>query len=210
MLSVQKTSLESQKIHESFKIALKASRMLKNNNTIFSNQTQTLKLRAPPKFCPFSFEISCDDLFLKYRQIDGSCNNPGNSLIGKTSTPFKRLLKASYEDGIEEPKRVGVDGELLPNPREIALKVHDPLDLPAKISHYGVLFGQFIDHDFAQSAATGSGFSPLNACATQIAKTASIFQHQMMTCLMTKSAWSSHVQELHLINLIAALGPENN
>lgn len=156
-LSVLKTTPETQKIHESFKIALKASNMLQKNTTV--KQT-SIKLRAPPKFCPFAFEPSCSEPE-KYRKIDGSCNNQGNSLLGKASTPFKRLLRTAYQDSIQEPRQRGENGDLLPNPREIALKIHDPLENPAKISHFGVIFGQFIDHDFALSAATGFGSSPL-------------------------------------------------
>jgi hypothetical protein len=72
-------SAKSQLIHNSFKIALKAAQMLKVNSSIIANQTKTLKLRAPPKFCPFSSDIFCDKT-QKYREIDGSCNNLGKNI----------------------------------------------------------------------------------------------------------------------------------
>lgn len=150
--STSKTSPESIKIHDSFMIALKAAQKLKSKNTI--------KLKSPPKFCPFSFDFQCDNSS-KYRQLDGSCNNLDSTLLGKSSTPYKRLMKTAYDDGMNEPRRTALDGSPLPNARLVSLIVHDPLDAPSQISHMGVMFGQFIDHDFAQSAATGSGSSAL-------------------------------------------------
>lgn len=160
--SVQKTTSDSEKIHNSFKIALRASKKLKANNTMAQNQTRPLKimLRAPPRFCPFQIDVDCDGP-AKYRKLDGSCNNPENPLIGKASTPFKRLLRAAYQDDVDEPRRLSVNGEPLPNPRLIALKVHDPLDAPTRISHLAVIFGQFMDHDMSFTASVGFDSAPL-------------------------------------------------
>lgn len=146
-----KSTPDSARIHDSFMVALKVSKKLTNNTKL---------LKSPPKFCPFSFDITCDSL-AKYRQIDGSCNNLGSALIGRSSTPFKRFIKPAYDDGMNEPRKNSVDGGPLPNARLVSLIVHSPQDLPARISNMGVMFGQFIDHDFAQSAATGSGSTPL-------------------------------------------------
>lgn len=62
---------------------------------------------------------------------------------------------------MNEPRRSAVDGSALPNARLVSLVVHTPQDTPARITNLGVMFGQFIDHDFAQSAATGVGSTPL-------------------------------------------------
>ena len=35
------------------------------------------------------------------------------------------------------------------------------MDTPASISHLGVMFGQYVDHDFALTASTGIGSTPL-------------------------------------------------
>ncbi len=104
--------------------------------------------------------MSCDNT-VKYRSIDGSCNNLGNGIIGRSNTPYKRLLKPAYEDKLEEPRKTGLGGDPLPNPRSIALAIHDPLDAPAGITNLGVMFGQFVDHDFALTATTGVGSVPL-------------------------------------------------
>lgn len=70
-------------------------------------------------------------------------------------------MKTAYDDGLNEPRRNGIDGSPLPNARLVSILVHNPLDTPSQISHLGVMFGQFVDHDIAQSAATGSGGSSL-------------------------------------------------
>lgn len=145
---------DSKKIHESFVVALKAFKRLSQSNS--SIDVNKVRLRAPPRFCPFSADFSCDRT-AKYRQTDGSCNNLENGQLGKSSTPYKRLLKPAYDDNMDEPRRRGVGGENLPNPRSVALAVHQPLDTPAKISNLGVMFGQYVDHDFALTASTGSG-----------------------------------------------------
>jgi peroxidase len=75
-------------------------------------------------------------------------------------------LKPFYEDKLEEPRKTGVDGSTLPNARSIALLIHDPMDTPTGITHLGVMFGQFVDHDFAQTASTGFGSSPLKCSCT--------------------------------------------
>lgn len=43
---------------------------------------------------------SCPSIIaLKYRRIDGSCNNHFNSLRGASLTPYSRLLPPNYADG---------------------------------------------------------------------------------------------------------------
>jgi hypothetical protein len=141
------------------KLALRAQRKLQAMPA--ANKTLSSKLlKSPPKFCPFNNDLSCDSSS-KYRQIDGSCNNLANGIIGRSNTPYKRLMKAQYQDKVEEPRRMGASGEPLPNPRSISLAIHDPMDTPAAISNLGVMFGQFVDHDFAQTATTGAGSVPL-------------------------------------------------
>lgn len=150
-----KTTPESARIHDSFMVALKVAQKLKSGN-----KQSKIMLKSPPKFCPFSFEISCDNSS-KYRQFDGSCNNLESTMLGRSSTPFKRLMKTAYDDGINEPRRNSIDGSPLPNARLVSLLVHNPMDSVAKVTHLGVMFGQFVDHDFAQSATTGSGSTAL-------------------------------------------------
>jgi hypothetical protein len=162
-LAAQSTRLSSL-IHNSFMIALRVNQRLTTNDTrVTTNSSKsTIKLKAPPQFCPFSFDLSCDPNS-KYRASDGSCNNLQNTLLGRSSTPYKRLLPSAYDDRINSPRQFSVRGNrLLPNARQVALSVHEPNDVPSPISNLGVMFGQFIDHDFAFSATTsGSDGSAL-------------------------------------------------
>lgn len=41
----------------------------------------------------------CPLIAMKYRRIDGSCNNHFNSLWGASLTPYSRLLPPNYADG---------------------------------------------------------------------------------------------------------------
>ena len=47
------------------------------------------------KFCPTPL---CPDTNMKYRNYDGSCNNPKNPKLGWTHTPFQRILPNAYSD----------------------------------------------------------------------------------------------------------------
>lgn len=148
-----KASPDSIKLHNSFMQALKEHKTKLKSGL---NTTNGVKLKASPQFCPFQQTIDCDEKS-KYRQIDGSCNNLNNPLLGKSSTPFKRFLPSVYEDKLDEPRRTALSGNPLPNPRSISLILHDPNDIPTTMTNLGVMLGQFIDHDFAQSAGvTGS------------------------------------------------------
>lgn len=40
---------------------------------------------------------------LRYRTMDGTCNNFRNPLLGAAATPFMRLRQANYDDGIGAP-----------------------------------------------------------------------------------------------------------
>ena len=146
-----------------FLVALQVSNNLKND-TRFLNRTKKIKLRAPPQFCPFSSNINCNPNS-KYRIIDGSCNNLKSPMIGRSTTPYKRYMTTAYDDGRNEPRTRSLVNrfQLLPNPRSIALAIHDPLDVPSKLSNMGVMFGQFIDHDFTMSAAATSARCSCNS-----------------------------------------------
>ncbi len=55
----------------------------------------------------------------KYRTIDGSCNNLGKPLWGKSNTGFSRLVPPAYADGINKP-RISSTGGHLPNARVVS------------------------------------------------------------------------------------------
>lgn len=135
---VGKTSPDSIKLHQSFMKALKESKKLLKSGA----HPSTIKLKAAPQFCPFQFSFSCDEKS-KYRQVDGSCNNLDSPLLGKSSTPFKRFInETSYDDKLNDPRKFGINGSPLPNPRSISLLIHDPSDIPANMTNLGVMLGK--------------------------------------------------------------------
>ncbi|XP_015113381.1 chorion peroxidase [Diachasma alloeum] len=106
--------------------------------------------------------VKCD-LTQKYRNINGTCNYPGNK--GAAFTPFRRALAPVYSDGIEAP-RSGKSAKGLPSPREVSLRVHGPS--PSSNPSFTVMlavFGQFIDHDMTATAnGRGKNDSTLACC----------------------------------------------
>ena len=65
--------------------------------------------------CP-SILISCNPNS-KYSSLDGSCNNLRTPWFGKTQTPYKRYLRAWYQDGVSAMRSLSVSGRPLLNPR---------------------------------------------------------------------------------------------
>ena len=50
-------------------------------------------------YCPYPAKLICDDHSLTRRTMDGSCNSLVHPLIGRSMTPFRRLVPARYDDG---------------------------------------------------------------------------------------------------------------
>jgi hypothetical protein len=52
-------------------------------------------------YCPYPADMKCDlPLHAEWvRSVDGSCNNLRQQIIGRSMTPFRRLLPAKYSDG---------------------------------------------------------------------------------------------------------------
>ncbi|XP_033219685.1 uncharacterized protein LOC117174570 [Belonocnema kinseyi] len=100
----------------------------------------------------------------KYRTYDGTCNNPNQ--WGSAMSPYRRILKPAYADGINSPRK-SVSGEPLPSSREVSLKVHPPS--PSANPSFTVMlavFGQFLDHDMTATAVSqGVNGSSLSCCS---------------------------------------------
>ena len=101
-------------------------------------------------------DFNCkDEKVLKYRTINGTCNNLFFPLNGAAHVPFARLLPADYEDGISQPNghKQAVSGNAFsgpwPSPRHISWNIINDLqqDGVAPMSHMFMGWGQFIDHD---------------------------------------------------------------
>ena len=93
---------------------------------------------------------NCSDMcfHLKYRTIDGTCNNLQHSMWGASLTPFKRLLSPVYENGYNTP--VGwQDTEGRPSARLVSTELVSSKEVSEdeKFTHMLMQWGQFLDHD---------------------------------------------------------------
>lgn len=106
--------------------------------------------------------LKCD-MTQKYRNINGTCNYPGNK--GAAFTPFRRSIPPAYSDGIDAPRR-GKSGKGLPPAREVSLRVHGPsASSNPSFTVMLAVFGQFIDHDMTATAnSRGKNDSTLACC----------------------------------------------
>lgn len=91
---------------------------------------------------------------LRYRTINGTCNNLFFPLNGAANVAFARMLPAEYEDGIAQPygytqARTGRAYEgPWPSPRYISWHLVKDMDHSSNhITHMFMAWGQFLDHD---------------------------------------------------------------
>ncbi|KAF0757790.1 peroxidase-like [Aphis craccivora] len=97
-------------------------------------------------------ERRCIEKDLRYRSIDGSCNNLIHSYLGKATTAYKRLLFPDYVDGIQEVS------ERLPNARKVSVGlVCDEESFDNKKTMAMAIWGIFIGHDLSRTAASTMG-----------------------------------------------------
>lgn len=90
---------------------------------------------------------------LKYRSVDGTCNNLQHPSWGASLTGFRRLLKPFYENGFSTP--IGWEKERLyfgfpkPMARLVSTSViaTDEITPDDRITHMVMQWGQFLDHD---------------------------------------------------------------
>lgn len=90
---------------------------------------------------------------MKYRSIDGTCNNLQNPNWGASLTGFRRILKPIYENGFSTP--IGwtrgklYNGYPKPSARLVSTSVISTNDTTPDdtITHMVMQWGQFLDHD---------------------------------------------------------------
>ncbi|XP_045126950.1 chorion peroxidase-like isoform X1 [Portunus trituberculatus] len=120
-------------------------------NTI-PNMTST-NLHAPPRECS-AFLQPCDPSD-RYRTLTGHCNNLRHYVLGAADTPVARLLHPVYDEALMRTR--GVDGCLLPNPRNVSLHIrHVPAKYQRLFSTLFMQIGQFIDHDIIHTMTVES------------------------------------------------------
>ncbi|XP_071849980.1 salivary peroxidase/catechol oxidase-like [Apostichopus japonicus] len=103
------------------------------------------KLQAYNSIVDFrNSNIKCNESS-PFRTINGECNNLMNPALGRSNTPFIRLIKANYADGVSKPR------EFSKTAREVS---DEFVCTDSRLSKFDVTellvhMGQFIDHDLA-------------------------------------------------------------
>lgn len=99
-LEVDEDALLSNRIATFSNAALK---FLKNEGNLTKSQLRyCLKNITTSAFC-VPKEITCNPAMTNYYRFDGQCNNVKDPLLGARQTPFIRLMRDGYFDGIDSP-----------------------------------------------------------------------------------------------------------
>ena len=122
-----------------------------NNNTFTKQTIKKINDFTNCTKAQKSFNCLTNDV-LKYRTIDGTCNNFFYPLNGAALTPFARLIPAVYQDGISLPVghlQADPFSPPWPSPRLISWKIIKSLQIPQMVgmTHMFMQWGQFLDHD---------------------------------------------------------------
>jgi hypothetical protein len=150
-----------------FNIQQKYQNQLKSKE--YFNKNILIVLFNKSSGCSYkSIDVSCvSDAF--YRTFDGTCNNLLTPWWGSTNIPFRRLMKATYADGMIQilnnrikflflgeflPRHFSVLGTPLASPREISNICSHEIDnlIEHSINSFFTAFAQFIGHDLSSTA----------------------------------------------------------
>ncbi|KAG8567085.1 hypothetical protein GDO81_013493 [Engystomops pustulosus] len=118
---------------------------------------------------------NCSDICFhqRYRMHDGTCNNLQHPTWGASLTAFQRLLKPTYQNGINLPRGLGTSEESgvlpLPLPRLVSTTMigSETITPDFQYTHMIMQWGQFLDHDLDQTipALSMSRFSDSAPCS---------------------------------------------
>jgi hypothetical protein len=96
---------------------------------------------------------------MEVESLDGSGNNVAHPTWGRAGRPYSRVGPAQYADGIGRP----VAG---PNARAVSNRVFNDTNLnlvsERRVSQWGWVWGQFLDHTFGHRRETGPTATPMN------------------------------------------------
>jgi len=160
----RRSNKESHNMHKLASIALKAGSVLmeqadklvklngyhkkkkaqKNYNLIKS-------IQIPEPYCP-RVDKYCCDASSKFRTITGACNNLEYPWWGSANSPFARLLEAAFPDKLGKPRTFGINGKPLPGAKVLSNNIHTDKMITALNNQFFTFFGQFLDHDIANTA----------------------------------------------------------
>ena len=114
------------------------------------NATQALRATPQPQLTPTSETVNTAQ-FLAARTLDGSANNFANPTLGMAGTNFVRIAEPAYADGIGEMA-------LEVNPRYVSNRIYNDqaLNLFSEngVTHWGFVWGQFLDHSIGLRSAS--------------------------------------------------------
>ncbi|XP_069582907.1 thyroid peroxidase [Ranitomeya imitator] len=136
---------------------------------------------------PLSCTNTCQDL--KYRLINGACNNRNHPSWGASNTVLSRWLPSQYEDGLSEPKGWNTDflymNFSLPPVREVTNKIihasNNAVHEDSAYSHIIIEWGQYIDHDMAFTPQSINKVKSMCGSACHCANEKSLFSITVIT-----------------------------
>jgi hypothetical protein len=92
------------------------------------------------------------------RTLDGSCNNLAHPTWGRTNTQYIRVAPPNYADGVARP----ISG---PETRNVSNRLFNDrsqnLFSENRVTQWGFVWGQFMDHTFGLRASAGGENSPI-------------------------------------------------
>lgn len=146
----------------------------KSLNTLFDN------LKIPAPFCAKA-EIEYCHHHARYRTNNGACNNLYNNWWGMAESPYKRLLPAEYDDGINKPREKSSSsaGKHLPNARSLAISLYNPRPVKTDFTNLLAYFSQFIEFDVSLTPRVTSKDGELVKCNCKSTKQPSCFNIQI-------------------------------
>ncbi|XP_059081531.1 peroxidase-like [Tigriopus californicus] len=164
---LQKPKKGTQRLQRLAVIAMEAARSLRNGgkvqpNTIAVRGADTRNTVLEDCYDP----ITCDQS-MRYRTIDGSCNNLRNPLQGREFTPLNRILDNAYSDHMNLP-RLSSTGSVLTSARIVSTATNpnsNQLTSSAQNTALFMSFGQFLDHDLSHvPIQVNDGGAGINCC----------------------------------------------
>ncbi|XP_054711455.1 peroxidase-like [Uloborus diversus] len=142
--------------------------------------------RLLPARCQASKPNYCNASY-PYRTYNGSCNNLGNSDWGMALTPFRRMMRPEYADGVAMP-RAASDGTELPNARFLSNHLYTHRSKPqCNNTVITLYFGLFIDHDIIRiTSKTGHNGAPISCCNPEVIADPSLLHPECMAIVVPK------------------------
>lgn len=95
---------------------------------------------------------------VRFRSLDGSCNNLVYPFWGSAFQPHRRILPSVYDNNMTTPRTLSVRAKSLPSARQVSTRFTNVTSWTAatekKLSMLFLTWGQFIDHDLVSTAAS--------------------------------------------------------